>query len=58
MSRIVAVTAALAAFGFFFLGRHYPWQLALLMAAAAGALAYSAWRTYERLGRLYRDGGR
>ncbi|NJL27024.1 MAG: hypothetical protein HC897_03640 [Thermoanaerobaculia bacterium] len=46
--------AALATFLALFLWRGYPWQLALMSAAAVAALARASWRAIERLRGLYR----
>jgi len=33
----------------FYFGRGYPWPLAVIIAGAIAALAYSGWRAYQRL---------
>jgi hypothetical protein len=50
--RLLPATAAVAAFLVFFVGRGYPWQLALLAAAAIGALVYVALRSLQNMRHL------
>ncbi len=51
------LAATIVAFAVFFSGMAYPWQLALLAAAAIGAFVYAALGTWARLHLLYRPSG-
>ena len=51
---LAAFGSGLVAFGYFLLGRDYPWPLALLMGAAIGALVFSTLGTGARLRGLSR----
>lgn len=51
---VVALVAAAVAFAVFVAAMAYPWQLAVLVATAIGALVYSTHTTWKRMRRLYR----
>lgn len=45
---LIPLAAGVGTWAFLSSGRHYPWQLALLVALAVAALVYSTRRTVER----------
>ena len=45
---LVPLLAGAGTYAFLVSGRHYPWQLALLVALAIAALVYSTRRTLEQ----------
>lgn len=51
---LASVAAAAITLAVFILWRGFPWPLALMVALAVGALAYTTWGTVERLRQLLR----